>query len=228
PVEPAVQRAFVVLQLLQSGTDSAAVEGQIDQIAQAAADSQDPYLLALSAQCLFEADKREQAEPLLNRLQSLQNPDGRLAPVSNLVGGGQGRSAVVETRAAAIRAWLHDPRFESNARKGADWLRRQRQGDNEFGAAPATASALTALAKWSKHEAHEPAEGTIRVVQDDRIVAESCLNAVDDYPTELALPSVRRQVVNYLLIDVFANQPVSYVVDSQYGLADPPQATDLP
>src|SRR5690606_9857168 len=83
PVEPAVQRAFVVLQLLQSGTDSAAVEGQIDQIAQAAADSQDPYLLALSAQCLFEADKREQAEPLLNRLQSLQNPDRRLEPASN-------------------------------------------------------------------------------------------------------------------------------------------------
>lgn len=123
---------------------------ELQSLDESARQSDDAYLIALSAAALMNAQMTDQGIALLEKLAKQQADDGSLDGKTTVVSSG-GISRKVETTAIATLAWLKSKRHLSQARSAATWLTNNRQGSAGFGSTQATVLALKALVAMSDH-----------------------------------------------------------------------------
>jgi hypothetical protein len=138
------------------------LSAELNQMAQVAKQSDDPYLIALSAAALLNVKRDSAGQQLLERLVTLQADDGSLTGKTTVTSSG-GISLKMETTAIAALAWIKRPSFLSQARSATEWIIANRQGDGGFGSTQATVLALKALVAMSQHVSGNTTGGDIRV-----------------------------------------------------------------
>lgn len=116
---------------------------ELTRMKSVALESEDAYLIGLSAITLGNQQDKPALATLLKMLSSLQQSDGSLEGQTTITNSG-GRSRIVETTAIALMAFMQDPAYYPQAKQAAQWLIDHRQGGG-FGSTQATVLALKAL-----------------------------------------------------------------------------------
>ena len=143
------------------------LSAELNAMQQVADQSDDPYLIALSAITLRNVERDEAARALLDRLTEIQKADGRLEGKTTITQSG-GISRTVETTALAVLAWSGSDSHREAAQKAASWLIDNRKGGG-FGSTQATVLALKALI--SMHDKLVGGDGgSIEVLVDGDVV----------------------------------------------------------
>ncbi|MFK8115039.1 MAG: MG2 domain-containing protein [Rubripirellula sp.] len=126
------------------------LQAELNQLAKVAQQSQDPYLVALSAATLMNVNRTEEGEKLLEKLAGWQQDGGSLEGRTTVTSSG-GISRTMETTAIGILAWVKSPQYIGQARSAAKWISGNRLGNAGFGSTQATVLALKALVAMSGH-----------------------------------------------------------------------------
>ena len=164
----AITEADVAAQ--QSQRSAAELGRELQQLNKVAKKSDDPYLIALSAAALMNAQLTDEGMALLAKLADLQNQDGGLDGKTTVTSSG-GISRKVETTAIATLAWLKSPQYTRNAQAASKWLVTNRRGSAGFGSTQATVLALKALVAMSEKSSSK-AGGTLQVKLDGKTISE--------------------------------------------------------
>jgi hypothetical protein len=163
-----ITNAYIVWALLESGEKG--LEAEVAGVKAAAAASDDPYLLALSANILLLAGDGPGAEALLAKAAAKQDAEGAVRGAATSITRSGGDTLVIETTSLAILGWLRVPRFAGNVEKAADWLFRMCKG-GRFGSTQSTILALRAILGYDASRARPKAPGTARLLVDGKEVA---------------------------------------------------------
>ncbi len=146
---------------------------ELDQLADIASRSDDPYLIALSAATLLNVKRTSEGEQLLRELTELQADDGSLQGKTTVTSSG-GISRKMETTALATLAWLKSPQFGPQARAAAEWITKNRSGNSGFGSTQATVLALKALVAMSDRAAGQSG-GQLEVLLHGETIGQAAL-----------------------------------------------------
>jgi hypothetical protein len=147
---------------------------ELQRASEVAQASDDPYLIALTAAALINAQQKTDGLALLKKLSELQADDGSLDGKTTVTSSG-GISRKVETTALSIIAWLKSPAYLSPARNASKWLVASRQGSG-FGSTQATVLALKALVAMSDHTSTQSG-GTLTIRYDSQVIGEAVLTS---------------------------------------------------
>lgn len=169
--------AYVTYALLHAGTPASQLTAELDAL-RARSTGDDPYELALIA-CAFELAQRPEAAAVRTRLAALQRTDGSLHGTTTTITCSGGRDLDVETTGFAILAWLPDGAFTANVRSAIEWVHGCRSAQGTFGATQATIVALRALTAYATANRTMRKDGTLRVFDGDRQVAERSFDATE-------------------------------------------------
>lgn len=180
-----VTNAYVTYALLVAGTAPQELKVELDALV-ARTNIDDPYELALIA-CALRIAERPEAAVARQRLATLQAEDGSLPGAKSTITMSGGRDAIVEATGFAVLAWLQDARFHDNVRRAIEYLTSARSGYGTFGATQATIVALNALTAYAAQHRTMRQDGTIRVHEGDRLVAERPFAANDTGAIEFDL-----------------------------------------
>jgi hypothetical protein len=169
--------AYVVYALLQAGTPAADLKTELDALA-ARSTTNDPYELALIT-CAFDLAKRPETASLRQRLAELQKSDGSLHGTTTSITCSGGRDLDVESTGFAILAWLPDPAFAANVHNAIGFVQASRSAQGTFGATQATIVALRALTAYATASRTMRTDGTLRIFDGDRQLAERAFTATE-------------------------------------------------
>ncbi len=147
-------------------------EREIDAQEQVSRETQDTYVLALTANTLFNAGRKESAYAAAKRLASLQDPAGVWKGASHSITRSGGRDLQIETTALAILGLLKSGQFDDSVEKGMEWLMQHRSGHGAFGATQATVLALKAITAYSSARARAMTPGTVTLVVNGKEVGQ--------------------------------------------------------
>jgi hypothetical protein len=139
------------------------LSAELDQMAEVAMRSDDPYLIALSAAALLNVKRDSVGQQLLERLIGFQADDGSLTGETTVTSSG-GVSLTMETTAIAALAWIKRPSFLPHARSATQWITANRQGGGGFGSTQATVLALKALVAMAGRAGGNATGGDLRVM----------------------------------------------------------------
>ncbi|WP_153558400.1 MG2 domain-containing protein [Roseimaritima sediminicola] len=145
---------------------------ELDRLQAVARDSEDAYLLALSAATLANVQRTSAAQQIATDLLAQQSSDGSLRGRSSVTQSG-GKSLRVETTALAALAWTKLDGFETPCRRAVEWLVQNREGRGGFGSTQATVLALKALLAYGQQA--DTGGGTLYVRAGDVTLAEAAL-----------------------------------------------------
>ncbi len=141
-----VRTAYVAWAFARVGAPSAPANAFLEAHA---AETTDPYAVALAALALLTSDRASPAgHALVDRLVALRSADDHgvlWAPTGDTNLGARGTSARIETSSLAILALLADGRHAGLASRALDRLLAWRQGDGRFGTTQSTVLAMEAL-----------------------------------------------------------------------------------
>lgn len=180
-----VTNAYVTYALLVAGTDPQELKVELDAlVARTAID--DPYELALIA-CAVRLGQRPEAAAARQRLATLQADDGSLPGAKSTITMSGGRDAIVEATGFAVLAWLADPQFHGNVRRAIEYLTSARSARGTFGATQATIVALNALTAYAAQHRTMRQDGTLRIHDGERLLAERAFAANDTGAIEFDL-----------------------------------------
>lgn len=161
--------AYIVWALSESGQQG--IERELEHVTEVASRSKDPYLIALAAGSLLNAERVTDAKPLLDKLVDLQADDGHLEGIDGSITRSGGQSLQAETTALAALAWLKAPAFRQPANKAIEWITANRQGAGGFGSTQATILALKALLEHAKAGGATVTGGELVVKRDGETLA---------------------------------------------------------
>ncbi|UTW62847.1 hypothetical protein KFE98_01430 [bacterium SCSIO 12741] len=160
-----VLNGYIVYALSESGENRIAFEAQTAN--NQALQSNDPYLLAMSASCLFNLNQNQKAQNTLDQLMGQQKPDGQFMGKTHSITYSTGKSLEVETTALAVLAMLKSDHYDAQKlSKAVKFLTNSRSGTGGFGSTQATILALKALTAYSKQARMMPSSGTVSVFVD--------------------------------------------------------------
>ena len=143
---------------------------ELNQLKQEADNSNDPYLIGLTAASMLNVGRETDGKLLLDKLAELQKPDGMLDGIATVTSSG-GISKSVETTAIGMLAWSKLPGANSEAyQNAAQWLVKNRTGNGGFGSTQATVLALKALVEYSKTATADGAGETLYVKSDGEVI----------------------------------------------------------
>ena len=109
-------------------------ERELDAQEQVARETQDPYILSLAVNTLFNAGRKDVGYAAAKRLSSLQDPSGVWKGASHSITRSGGTDLQIETTSLAMLALLKSGQFDDSVEKGMEWLMQKRGGHGSFGA----------------------------------------------------------------------------------------------
>ena len=192
--------------------------------------SRDPYLISLSAAALLNAGRTIDGGRLLQTLTELQAADGCLTGSSTVTQSG-GLSLKMETTALATIAWLKSPKFNASADRAAKWIVTHRQGHGGFGSTQATVLALKALVGFAKTVTVARRGGTLQVVRDQEMLAQTTLPAGSDASSTIELTGIGSKLVpgeTELELRAPGFGRLSYALEVLYHTPKPPSDPNCP
>lgn len=219
--------AYVTWALSESGQEGIAAE--IRHVAQLAAASDDPYLIALAAAGALNADEKDEGKKLLDKLAETQAEDGHLEGKQGSITRSGGQSLKVETTALAALAWLKSPAFTEQANRAVQWIVKSREGSGGFGSTQATILALKALVEHSKANRKTLAAGTLIVKRDDLQIGQHAFSAGRQETIVIdGLEASLKPGENRLTVSLSGDNKMPYAVDVNYRTRKPSSHESCP
>ncbi|MDR3077607.1 MAG: A-macroglobulin complement component, partial [Planctomycetota bacterium] len=159
---------YILWTLLESGEKPEKLVKEIDAARRRAAESRDPYILALGANILYLAGDLPAARSAAARLREAQGRDGALAGAETSITRSAGESLVIETTSLAIIAWLRcGDDFAGTVETAMGWLFAHCQA-GRFGSTQSTILALKAINAYDAARARPKAPGTAQLTLDGK------------------------------------------------------------
>lgn len=222
-----ITNAYITWALSRSG--QAGIEAEVKHVAQLAAASDDPYLIALAAGSALSAGRKDEAEPLLDKLAEAQADDGHLEGKQGSITRSGGQSLKVETTALAALAWLKLPAFAGQANRAIEWIIKSRQGSGGFGSTQATILALKALVEHSKANRGEIAAGKLIIRRDDLQIGEHAFEAGSQETIVVdGLEASLRPGRNQLTLNLTGENKMPYALDVAFRTLKPASDENCP
>jgi uncharacterized protein YfaS (alpha-2-macroglobulin family) len=186
--------------------------------------SKDPYLLALCAASLGNAERFEAADAILGRLSELAQPDGSFDGSTTVtVSGGDAKQ--IETTALVAIAYQKRPAYAAKSQKLIEWLRSRRSGGGHFSSTQATVLALKAMLGASAPVTPNGSQTPVIIIQQDGTEV-ARLNLVESQTPQLDLPTtILKPGENSLTVLNGSGVPVAYAFDIRF-YSDKPASDD--
>ena len=194
---------------------------EVEHTGEAAAKSEDPYLVALAANALLNAGK--DAKPLLEKLAAAQAKDGSLTGKTMSITGSTGPNLTAETTALAALAWMRSPAYAANAASAVEWLNKNRQASGRYGATQATVLVLKALTAYAKSSAAPDENGSVCVFNDGREIGRLDFTKEHSGPISVAgLEGKLHAGINRLRLTLSTRKVMPYTLAVNYTTPRPP------
>jgi hypothetical protein len=158
---PEVTDAYITWAL--SEAEVTGIDAELDKTAALAETSSDPYLLALAAKTLFNADRRDAALAATKKLVTKQADDGSFPGADHSITRSGGENLVIETTALAVLAMLDADTHGVAVQRAATWLTEHRGGYGQWGATQATVLALRAMTEVAKASRKTSSPGSVEL-----------------------------------------------------------------
>ena len=159
---------FITYALAQTG-HVPKLDREVKQQAKIAAESDDPYVLALATRVLTAAD-HPSARKARKRLAAMQAKDGSFPGAESSITRSYEANLLVESTALAALALMDDLTFRSEADLAMAWLVDNRRGTGSWGATQATALALDALTTHAELNKRPRTDGVVEVQVNGQVV----------------------------------------------------------
>lgn len=171
---PEVTDAYITWALTTAGQNGLAEE--LAKSEQIAAITQDPYLLALTADTLLQTPHGSRSYKAgltaVKRLAGMQAASGAWNGARESITKSGGLNLDIETTSLAILALLHSGDQMEHSRLAIAWLQNNRGGFGEWGATQATVLALKAMSAFDNATRVAPGPGTVSLAVDGVEVAQ--------------------------------------------------------
>ncbi|MFT7075148.1 MAG: hypothetical protein ACJA0P_001148 [Planctomycetota bacterium] len=222
-----ITNAYCTYALAVSGVPAVDLKAELDRQAARAAESSDPYEVAVAACALAEAGRRAPAEAGRERLKMMQADDGHLEGTTASITRSGDRDLAVETTAFAVMAWLSDPDDAAHVDRAIQFILTQRQGSGRFGSTQATVMALRAITMYAQQNRTAARAGEIIVYINDYEVKRV---AFDDGAMEAikidGLVESLKPGVNRVRLELTNGNQFPWAADLRYFAEVPADAPD--
>ncbi len=230
-----ITSAYIAWALVDAGAGEDLTK-ELAALAKRAADSKDPYFVALVSLAHLGGGKPEEGVGLAKKLKDAQKDDGRLEGTAMSITGSQGRDLSLETTALSVLAWLRANRpdeFHTSVDKAVKWITSQRSGQGSFGATQSTILALKALIAHTREAKKLAEDGKVSVTLPqvkDVPVAETSFTAGASEPITVAVAENRglQPGKNKLIVETTAKNAFPYTVSWSYRTLTPPSDAGCP
>ncbi|MEX0700858.1 MAG: hypothetical protein WD069_02070, partial [Planctomycetales bacterium] len=169
--DPEISNSYITWALLSAGEKPEGLQAEIDWVEKTAGTTKNSYVLALAANVMVKAGRKEAAHRLLDKLVQLQTPQGDVKDATTSIVGSGGEALAVETTALASLAWLSEIDYIDFADKGVRYLADSCKA-GRFGSTQSTILALKAIVEQDKLLARPKADGSVQLVVDGKPVGE--------------------------------------------------------
>ncbi len=221
-----VTNAYIVWALASTGEKS--ISPELGATAQVALKSEDPYIIALAAGAMLEADRADQAAPLLKRLAEMQDKDGSVPGAKTSVTRSGGQSLLIETTSLAALAWLKDKQYAAQVEKAMRWICEACEG-GRFGSTQSTVLALKAIIAYDMSRARPKAAGRLALTLDGELL--ETIDFGKDAEGALEFKNLAGKLLpgkHELKIAMEGGSPMPYAVEIEYFAETPANAEACP
>lgn len=226
-----ITNAYIVYSMVEAGYRD--VQAEVDAATAKAAQSGDPYQLALLANAQLALQQEGRARPLLAALYAKQGADGAWTGAKHSVTHSTGEALKVETTALALLATIKDERRPGSAlNAGVRFLLGARQGAGNFSSTQGTILALKALTTYSAFAQQTTEDGAVAVWVDGKEAGKAAYKAgqkteltIKGLEATLAAPGAHQVEVRY------ANgvkHPLPYTLAADWRTERAPSAETCP
>ncbi|MBT3220924.1 MAG: hypothetical protein HN348_17710 [Proteobacteria bacterium] len=139
------------------------IDKEIEHQSQIANTTTDPYLLALAANTLLNANHNG-GPKAVERLMDMQGKDGSFPGADHSITRSGGEALVIEATALAILAMLKDNGHANETREAINWMNEHRGGYGQWGSTQSTILALRAMTAYAAASRKTTSSGTVGVM----------------------------------------------------------------
>jgi uncharacterized protein YfaS (alpha-2-macroglobulin family) len=218
--------AYIVWALTEGGNQDD-LTNELNALAMEAKSSNDPYFLALVANCFLNRDQANEATALLERLVKAQKPEGLIDATETSITGSRGRDLQIETTSLAVLAWLKAKRpdqFNAPIQSAIKWIGQQRGGHGGFGSTQATILTMKALLAYARANKKPVEAGEVLIYLDDKVIARQPFAAGTHEAITLEIPTaekVLRPGQNPIRIELSGKNVFPYTATWSYRAVTP-------
>lgn len=165
-----VTDGYITYALTEAGEKDLGME--LARQAQIATTTKDPYLMAMAAKSLVNAQPKDPTTAAaVKRLASLQAADGSFKGATQSITMSGGEAIEIESTAIAAMAMMsHSRDYLPQVRKSIEWMNAHRSGFGGYGSTQSTVLALKALTQYAKESRVTEAAGTVILRMDGKEV----------------------------------------------------------
>ena len=166
-----ITNCYIVYAMSEAGKGNL-VEKEINAAFKEAKKSNDPYMLALMANTMFNVNDAQRGEELLNILMNSRQEAGFWTGKKHSITRSTGEALKIETTSLVILAMMKAKETDvSNLTGAVKYLVSTRSGYGMFGSTQSTILALKALSKYAEFSKKTDEAGTIEVLVNGAVVA---------------------------------------------------------
>lgn len=180
-----ITNAYITYALAEAGYKD--IEKELNHSYERAAESKDPYMLAMMANAMYRVGDTKRGDKLMEILMPLQAENGSWTGKTHSITHSTGQSLTIETTSLAVMAMLkQDGRANASLTKAVQSIVASRSGYGTFGNTQGTVLALKALTEFAKASKRTPGSGTIELFVDGKRVAERSYEAGEKGTIDIA------------------------------------------
>ncbi|MFH1807955.1 MAG: MG2 domain-containing protein [Pseudomonadota bacterium] len=221
-----VTDAYIVYALTEAGMSDLDLE--LTTVTNRAKTSSDPYIVALAANAQLNT-RGSAAKTLVDRLEKLQQKDGRFAGTTHSVTRSGGQSLDVETTSLAILALAKDGKQPVALQRAMQWLLTQSSGYGGFGSTQATILALKAITAYDRAAKRMKAGGEIAIKVNGDTVQTLSFDAGRNEP--IVFEDLGKHLTagaNTVELVLTSAAELPYTVSVDYRSNDPANSPEVP
>ena len=222
-----VSDAYITWALLSAGMTG--LDKEIATVERDAASNDNSYVVALAANVLVLAEKKDAAQSLLDKLVTLQAIDGSINGASKSIVGSGGEALKIEATALAVLAWLSDPDYIDFADKGFKYLTSVCEG-GRYGNTQSTVLALKAIVEFDKARAKPKADGKLQLLVDEKPFGEP-VTFTKDTRGEIALPDFAAKLgsgKHTVAVQMADGSSMPYAISIKFNEVQPRSSVESP
>jgi hypothetical protein len=223
---PDVTNAYITYAL--SEARQRGIETEIAAEATRAASTNDPYLLALATNTLFNAGRTAEGEAAARRLVGLQEESGAWTKAATSITRSGGESLQLETTSLAVLALLKtESRFPEPTRRAVEWLMAHRGSFGQWGATQSTVLTLKALVAYLEATKRTQGPGTLIVQVNGKVVRSVNYDAGHHDPIVVdGLGTTMTTGRNEVKLLVDGKDALPYSLGVRFRASQPPSSPD--
>lgn len=225
---PATTDGYIVWALTEAKRGG--IDKELEVQAKTGLGSSDPYLVALAANSLMNAEPSGRGPAVAKRLAGLQDKAGHFPGAKETITMSGGESLEIETAALAALALMKaSPAGEHEVaiRNAIGWINGKRDGYGSFGSTQGTVLALKALARYADYSRRTSASGVVTVRINGKQVGRVAFEKGDKQAIDFAeLGAAMVAGPNVLELELEGEAQLPYSIALSYRSATPASSTE--